>query len=83
MSHVFYMCLALWQVMCVFKALHKNHHEDHTPLSEQEFYSFYEFQNLKWREVREDKGDRDGGVFIPVVNHFHKDVGMIVPKIKT
>ena len=52
--------------MCVFKALHKNHHEDHTPLRKEEFYSFYEVQNLKWREVRENMGDRDGGVFILV-----------------
>ena len=52
--------------MCVFKALHKNCHEDHTPLRKEEFYSFYEVQNLKWREVRENKADRDGGVFIMV-----------------
>ena len=52
--------------MCVFKALHKKRHQDHTPLSKKEFYSFYQVQNLKWRKVRENKADRDGGVFILV-----------------
>ena len=59
------MCLAEWQVMCVFRALHKKRHQDHTPLSKKEFYSFYQVQNLKWRKVRRNK-DRDGGVFIMV-----------------
>ena len=45
--------LAEWQVMCVFKALLVNPREDHTHLSREEFYDFYEIQNLKWREVRE------------------------------
>lgn len=48
--------------MCVFKALHENHH-DNTPLSKEEFYNFHEVQNYKWREVRKN-GDRDDGVFI-------------------
>ena len=43
--------------MCVFKALHMNPSEQHTELSETEFYDFYEVQNLKWREV----SIRDGG----------------------
>ena len=45
------MFTAEWQVMCVFKAMHINPSEQHTELSEQEFYDFYEVQNLKWREV--------------------------------
>ena len=50
--------------MCVFKALHKNHHEDHTPLKKEEFYSFYEVQNLKWREVYKREYNLTGMVVV-------------------
>ena len=37
--------------MCVFKAMHTKSNKQHTELSEEGFYDFYEVQNLKWREV--------------------------------
>ena len=39
--------------MCVFKALHVNPNDQHLKLRQDEFYDFYEVQNLKWREVGE------------------------------
>ena len=43
--------------MCVFKALHVDPTLQHKELSQEEFYDFYEVQNLKWREVRGEGGD--------------------------
>ena len=48
-------CAAEWQVMCVFKALHTNREEEHTDLCLEEFYTFYEVQNLKWTQVRREE----------------------------
>ena len=52
-TYVLSLCLAEWQIMCVFKALHKNpqQQQQHSELSLTEFYNFYEVQNFKWREV--------------------------------
>ena len=47
--------------MCEFKALHLNPSEQHAELSEREFFDFYEVQNLKWREVRRERGRGRGG----------------------
>ena len=44
---------AEWQVMCIFKALHKDPHQQHQDLSLNEFYSFYEVRDLKWKQVSE------------------------------
>ena len=43
---------AEWQVMCIFKALHKDPKQQHQELSREDFYSFYEVQDLKWKQVR-------------------------------
>ena len=43
---------AKWQVMCIFKALHKDPKQQHQELSREDFYSFYEVQDLKWKQVR-------------------------------
>lgn len=37
--------------MCIFKALHINPKEQHKELSLEEFYSFYEVRDLKWKQV--------------------------------
>ena len=37
--------------MCIFKALHKDPKEQHKELSLEEFYSFYEVRDLKWKQV--------------------------------
>ena len=42
---------AEWQVMCIFKALHRDPIEQHKELSLEEFYSFYEVRDLKWKQV--------------------------------
>ena len=49
-THI-YTYVAEWQVMCIFKALHTNPNEQHTDLSVDEFYNFYEVRDLKWRQV--------------------------------
>ena len=46
--------------MCVFKALHVDPTLQHKELSQEEFYDFYEVQNLKWREVRGEGGGGRG-----------------------
>ena len=42
---------AEWQVMCIFKALHKDAEQQDAGLSCSEFYSFYEMIGFKWKQV--------------------------------
>ena len=42
---------AEWQVMCTFKALHRDPEQQHAGLSRDEFYSFYEMIGFKWKQV--------------------------------
>ena len=44
-------CAAEWQVMCIFKALHKDPKQQHQEISLEDFYSFYELRDLKWKQV--------------------------------
>ena len=37
--------------MCIFKALHKDPKQQHQDLSLDEFYSFYEMQDFRWKRV--------------------------------
>ena len=37
--------------MCIFKALHNDPKQQHQELSLEEFYSFYEVRDLKWKKV--------------------------------
>ena len=45
--------LAEFEVMCMFKALHKDsaHTQPHQGISREEFYSFYEVQGMRWKQV--------------------------------
>ena len=51
--------VAEYQVLCIFKALQKRQvacqegttHRDHHCLSIEEFYNFYELQNMRWKRV--------------------------------
>ena len=45
------MSAAEWQVMCIFKALHIDPREQHKDVSLEEFYSFYELRDLRWKKV--------------------------------
>ena len=42
--------------MCMFKALHKDttHIGQHKPLSREEFFNFYEVQDMRWKEVSDN-----------------------------
>lgn len=57
-----------WQVMCIFKALHTNPNEQHTDLSVDEFYNFYEVRDLKWRQVTPE------GEHLMWYNNFHHSI---------
>ena len=45
--------LAEFEVMCIFKALHKDsaHIQPRQGISREEFYSFYEVQGMRWKQV--------------------------------
>ena len=49
-----YVMTAEWQVMCIFKALHKNvdplEQQGHY-LTKEEFRGLYEVRNLRWKSV--------------------------------
>lgn len=41
--------------MCMFKALHKDTKlaaEEHQAITREEFYSFYEVQGMRWKQVK-------------------------------
>jgi membrane protein insertase Oxa1/YidC/SpoIIIJ len=61
--------------MCVFKAMLISPSEQHTELSEMEFYDFYEVQNLKWREITAEGED------VPWFEHFPRPIKMVFLKI--
>ena len=45
-------CTAEWQVMCIFKALHKDDPQGQQQyLTRKEFRSLYEVRNLRWKPV--------------------------------
>ena len=37
--------------MCIFKGLQRDDSMSHDTLCLEDFYSFYEIQNLKWKQV--------------------------------
>ena len=41
--------------MCEFKALHTDREQGHEPVCLNEFYTFYEVQNLRWTQVRKEE----------------------------
>ena len=47
--------LAEFEAMCMFKSLHKDSGQDIQPhpqgISREEFYSFYEVQGMRWKQV--------------------------------
>ena len=45
--------LAEFEVMCMFKALHKDtaYVHPYQGISREEFYSFYEVQGMRWKQV--------------------------------
>ena len=45
-----------FEVMCMFKALHKDttYIGQHQPISREEFYNFYEVQDMRWKEVNDN-----------------------------
>ena len=49
----FFVNSADFEVMCMFKALHKDttYIGQHKPISREEFFSFYEVQDMRWKEV--------------------------------
>lgn len=53
-----------FEVMCMFKALHKDatHVGQHQPLSSEEFYNFYEVQDMRWKEVSHLIGVADAAI---------------------
>ena len=43
--------VAKWQVMCIFKAMHADPHQQQSPLNREEFFNFNDIQSLKWKQV--------------------------------
>lgn len=52
-----------WQTMCIFKALHKDPKQQHQDLSLDEFYSFYEMQDFRWKRLDSE------GIIVPWFIH--------------
>ena len=44
---------AVYQVMCDFKALKADNRQREDTVTLEEFYTFYDIQNLKWTKVEE------------------------------
>ena len=51
------MFAAEWQVMCIYKALHKDRQMHPQGLGLTDFHHFYEVINYKWEEVRPGQWD--------------------------
>ena len=49
--HVYVAIVAEWQVMCIFKALHRRPQDQYHGLDLEEFQRFYEVIDFKWEQV--------------------------------
>ncbi len=48
---ILWLCIAEWQVMCVFKSLNKDPNDQYRGLDDEDFERFYEVLDFRWSEV--------------------------------